>query len=127
MAAGGTDGLYLNQDWTEALRSNDVWQEWETKYIKVFSKHDIGPRDTSSLSVEAAIFRMANGRISMLSAAALNLPIFKKNMPDLIKDGTLQWAPNWRGTPITAGRLANTPWLSRGNRIELVTRLCTSR
>jgi maltose-binding protein MalE len=105
VAAGGTDGLYLNQDWTEAMMTNDVWQEWGTKYIEVFSKHDIGPRDTPSLSVEAAIPRMANGRISMLNAAALNLPIFKKNMPELINNGTLQWAPSWMGDADYSGKI----------------------
>ena len=97
MAAGGKKGVYLNEDWSKSQFKNDIWQEWGRKYIEIFTKHDLGPPDTPTLSVEAAAARMGTGRISMMSAGALNLPVFKKNAPDLLKDGTIKWAPNWIG------------------------------
>lgn len=94
---GGKQGVYLNEDWTQGIMTNDVWQQAGKQYVETFTKHNIGPQNTASISTEEFLTQLAAGRASMSSSGFLNLPLIKKRAPDLVKDGTIKWAPMWKG------------------------------
>ena len=97
VADGGKKGVYLNEDWTKGRLTNDSWMTAGRNYIETYTEHDLGPTDTPSISTEKYLTRLANGRASMSSSGFLNLPLLKKRAPDLVKNGTIKWAPNWKG------------------------------
>lgn len=94
---GGQDGVYLNEDLTEGIMTNDVWQDAVSKYVNTFTEHNLGPQNTPSISAEEFNTQLATGRASMSASGFLNLPLIKKRAPDLVEDGTIRWAPMWEG------------------------------
>jgi ABC-type glycerol-3-phosphate transport system substrate-binding protein len=97
MGNGGEDGVYLNEDLTESIVINDVWQDAMKKYIETFTVHDLGPDNTPSISTEEFVTQVATGRASMSGSGFLNLPLIRDRAPDLVEDGTIRWAPMWKG------------------------------
>lgn len=94
---GGKDGVYLSEDLTEGIMTNDVWTDAMTKYVETKTVHDLGPENTPSISTEEFVTQVATGSGSMSGSGFLNLPLIQSRAPDLVEDGTIRWAPMWEG------------------------------
>lgn len=97
VANGGKDGLPLNEDWSDVNYDNEVWIETATQMNDIFNKYGLGIEGTPTAADEQVVPLMTSGKLSMSMPEILNHPEFMSVAPDMMKDGTIQYAPSFGG------------------------------
>lgn len=102
-AEGGADGLFLAPDWSDVNFDNAVWKKWFRKYVDIFQKHELSHPNSPSMSDEQSVQLLIDGKVSMMQFNSLSHGMFLSRAPDMIKDGTIQYGPMWKGAANNRG------------------------
>jgi ABC-type glycerol-3-phosphate transport system substrate-binding protein len=93
--AGEEEGHVLGPDWETVNFDNDVWKQAVTDYVDVYREHGLSNDNTPNEADETAVPGFSSGTWSMSQPSYTIHPNLVQNSPDLMSDGTIQWAPSW--------------------------------
>lgn len=103
VAAGGEDGLFLNDDWSDTLWDNDIWKDTVTKYVEIFTEHELSSPETPNHDDESMVQEIVSGQTSINAGDFLNHPDLMDQAGSMMETGDIQWHPQWAGD---AGQMA---------------------
>jgi len=95
---GGTDGMYLNQDWSDVNYDNDVWKENFKKYVDLHKKYGFSSDKAPKASNESAAQMLISGDTSMVQGSTKDFGLLRSRAEDMLKDGTIIFGPSWKGS-----------------------------
>lgn len=102
-AAGGKEGLFLNEDWSDTHWDNDVWKTAVKQWVDIYTEHGLSNPGTPDHDDEAMVQEIASGTTSMNSGDFLNHPDMMDQIPDLMENGDVQWGHQWAGSGNSMG------------------------
>jgi ABC-type glycerol-3-phosphate transport system substrate-binding protein len=96
-ALGGTEGLYVNEDWDDTLLDSDAWKTTLQRNVEIHRDLELSAPNSATTSDEDACRLVIDGSASMSQVGMLNYGLLAGQAPDMIEDGTLQFGPAWEG------------------------------
>lgn len=87
----GTDGLLLNEDWSDANFTNDAWMDTYERYVNMFLEHGFSGPDTPTGPDEDVVPEMVSGNWSQGWLDPFNHGEFMGQGEGLMLDGTIQY------------------------------------
>ena len=94
---GGKDGDFLNSDGTETNFGNDVWEKALQRYNDIQHKYDLSFKGAPTAGDEDVMNQLIKGTTSLGAINWLDIPGLLNRAPDMMDDGTIQFAPMWKG------------------------------
>ena len=91
---------FLDSTWSHSTATSEAWFKGVQFYIDVYRKHKVSSPKTVQSSDEASVEELIKGRKSIVHADLLNRGTLLTKAPDEMKDGTIQWSPQF---PLTGG------------------------
>lgn len=94
---GGEQGLYVNEAWDDTLLDSDAWKWSLRKQVEIYQDLGLSAENSAQTSDEDAVRLVIDGDASMSQVGMLNYGLFANQAPELLENGTLQFAPSWEG------------------------------
>tara|TARA_Y100000588_G_scaffold311001_1_gene336807 strand:+ start:6166 stop:7554 length:1389 start_codon:yes stop_codon:yes gene_type:complete len=88
-------GAMINEDWTRSNADSPSWTEGFQYYVDLFRKYKFSSPASVKSTDEKAVELFIQGRKSIVHNDAFNRGTLLAKIPELVKDGTVQWAPNF--------------------------------
>lgn len=96
-AEAGYKGTYFNEDWSDINYDNDVWKSALRNWVDIYQKHGLSSQKAPTASNEGVAQMMIKGTVSMTQSSPKDFGLFRSRAPEMLKDGTIQFAPGWKG------------------------------
>lgn len=106
--AGTEEGHVLGPDWETVNFDNDVWKQATKDYVDVYREHGLSNDNTPNEADETSVPAVSSGSWSMTQPSYTIHPNLVQNSPDMMSDGTIQWAPSWSFDGNPSGLLSVT-------------------
>lgn len=95
-AEGGDEGRIFTDDWKDVRLDNEVWKNQMRRYVELEREHNVSwGRPTSG--DEDTVEPLMAGNVAFTQQNMLNFPTFLDRAEDMMKEGTIQYAPAWEG------------------------------
>jgi len=95
VSISGRDGAFMNEAADDTTIDNETWKETIRNWVAVYQEHGLSSGGTPNANDEDIPALIRSGQLSMSQVAPANHPSFMDQAGDLMKDGTIQWAPMW--------------------------------
>lgn len=92
---GGQSGAFMNEAADDTTIDNDTWKETIRNWVSVMQEHNLTSDGTPNASDEDLPALMRSNKVSMSQVAPANHPTMMEQAGDLMKDGSIQYAPMW--------------------------------
>ena len=90
-------GTFFNDDCTDINVDSGPWMEAIHQYVDVFRKYKLSSPRSPRSGDENAAEELALGKKSLVEVEYSNRGILMDRAPDLLKNGTIQWGPHFKG------------------------------
>ncbi|WP_311173464.1 ABC transporter substrate-binding protein [Halobellus ordinarius] len=106
--AGPEEGHVLGPDWETVNFDNEVWKQATRDYVDIYREHGLSNDNTPNEADETSVPAISNGTWSMTQPSYTIHPNLRQTAPDMLEDGTIQWAPSWSFDGNPSGLLSIT-------------------
>lgn len=100
---------FIDSDWKKSNCDTEPWFKGVQFYVDLFRKYGFSSPDSPQSTDEGAVEQLIRGQKSIVHCDLLNRGTFLKRIPELVKDGTIQWGAHF---PMVEGKTGSVAFLT---------------